>query len=209
MSSRRSLVLAALALVPVLAAGQQPARTVDPAAVPVDREPQHKLVFANGFVRVLDVRFPPGYVSLNHTHLADNSAITIAPSQPGPEAAARIGRFGFSRGGYSHVVRNSGTLEQRLIDVEFHKSDRPGAAAAPDSPGHALETDNDRVRSYRVRLAPGQSLPAHAHQAGWMAITIRGGSGPGTHQWFAAGSAAPLSVPSGGEALEVVEFEPK
>jgi hypothetical protein len=42
-----------------------------------------------------------------------------------------------------------------------------------------------------------------------MAVTIRGGSGPGTYQWFAGGSEAPLAVKAGERELEVVEFEPK
>jgi quercetin dioxygenase-like cupin family protein len=190
-------------------AGQQPARQIDPAAIPVDREPQHKLVFANEYVRVLDVRFAPGYVSLMHTHTADNTAITIVPGTPGPEAEARIGRGGFSRGGYSHVARNTGTQEMRLIDVEFHKSDRPNSPAAPDRPGHALESEQDSVRVYRVKLAPGESLASHTHAAGWMAVTVRGGDGPGTYRWHAGGATVPLAAPAGGAALEIVEFEPK
>ena len=198
-----------LALTLSLAAQQPPARTIDPNAIPVEKEPQHKLVFANDYVRVLDVRFAPGYVSQMHTHAADNTAITIVPGTPGPEAEARIGRGGFSRGGYSHVARNTGTQEMRLIDVEFHKSDRPGSPAVADSGAHKLESEQDSVRVYRVRLAPGESLAAHRHDAGWVGVTVRGGSGPGTYRWYAGGSAVPLSVPAGGQALEIVEFEPK
>jgi predicted metal-dependent enzyme (double-stranded beta helix superfamily) len=204
-------VLVAPFAVASLLAAQQPqqAPRIDPSAVPVDQEPNHKLVFANGYVRVLDVRFPPGFVSLMHTHAADNSAFTITPSTTGPEAEARIGRGGFSRGGYSHVARNTGTQEQRLIDVEFHKSDRPGSSAAPDAANHKLENEYDSVRVYRVKLAPGESLVTHTHQAGWMAVTIRGGSGPGTYAWHAGGSSNPLAVKAEDAPLEIVEFEPK
>ena len=43
-----------------------------PAAVPVDQEPQHRVVFKNEFVRIIDATLPAGYVTLNHTHDADN-----------------------------------------------------------------------------------------------------------------------------------------
>ena len=197
------------ALTVSVATQQAPARKIDPNAIPVEKEPYHKLVFANDYVRVLDVRLPAGYVSLMHTHFADNSAVTIVPNATGPEAEARIGRGGFSRGGYSHVARNTGAREMRLIDVEFHKSDRPNAPAAADTPTHKLENEQDSVRIYRVKLAPGESLSSHTHAAGWMAVTIRGGKGPGTYQWYAAGSSAPINSAPGRKPLEIVEFEPK
>jgi hypothetical protein len=56
------------------------------AAVPVDQEPQHKVVFKNEFVRVLDATLPPGYVTLNHAHNVDNVSVamsTTADGQPG------------------------------------------------------------------------------------------------------------------------------
>jgi hypothetical protein len=60
-----------------------------------------------------------------------------------------------------------------------------------------------------VRLAPGESLGPHAHQAGWLAVTVRGGKGPGAHEWFAAGTAQTLAVAAGGDAVEIVELEPR
>src|SRR5262245_47223005 len=84
---------------------------IDPIAVPVEKEPQHHLVFANDYVHVIDARLPPGYKSLSHTHSQDNVAITISPGREDAQSIARIGRAGFSKGGYSHTVTNSGTIE--------------------------------------------------------------------------------------------------
>jgi hypothetical protein len=185
----------------------QQARTFDPNAVPVDKEPQHHLVFANDFVHVVDARLPPGYKSLNHTHSLDNVAVTISPGSNDAQAVARIGRAGFSKGGYSHTVTNSGSIELRFIDVELVKADSPGAAAFPDQPQHKLETENERVRVYRIKLAPGESLSAHQHSSGSLAVIISGGTGPGSFQWYAANTSNPLTAgPSG---LEIVELEPK
>jgi hypothetical protein len=105
-------------------AGQQP-RQLDPNAVPVEKEPQHHLVFTNEFVQVIDARFPPGYKSLSHTHAQDNVAITIATGRNTEESLSRIGRASFSQGGYSHVVTNSGPIEMRFIAVELLRGDRP------------------------------------------------------------------------------------
>ena len=183
----------------ILIAAILAAQAQEPAAVPVDQEPNHKVVFKNDFVRVIDATFPPGHVTLNHSHALDNVAVTISTGRGGAP-----GRAGFSKGGYAHRVTNSGTEVMRFIDVEILKSDRPGAAAA-SLQNHTLETENDRVRIYRVRLAAGESLPAHTHAAGWIEVTVTGGSGPGAYLWHGAGESSPLR----GGPVEIVELEPK
>ena len=54
------------------------AQAQEPAAVPVDQEPNHKVVFKNDYVRVIDATFPAGHVTLNHSHALDNVAVTIS-----------------------------------------------------------------------------------------------------------------------------------
>src|SRR5215510_457275 len=79
-----------------------------PSSVPVDQEPQHKVVFKNNFVRVLDATLPAGYVTLNHRHDVDNVSVTISNGRDGDAALRGIGRAGFAKGGYAHSVTNSG-----------------------------------------------------------------------------------------------------
>jgi hypothetical protein len=173
-------------------------------AVPVDQEPHHKIVFKNDFVRVIDATFPAGYVTLNHTHDVDNVAVTIST---GRENSGTVGRAGFSKGGYSHRVTNPGPGIMRFIAVEILKTDRPGSSTA-QLQHHTLETDNDRVRVYRVKLNAGESMPMHSHAAGWLEVTVTGGSGPGTTLWHGANESSPLKV-SAIAPLEIVEIEPK
>jgi len=179
-----------------------------PAAIPVDQEPHHRVIFKNDFVRVIDATFPAGYVTLNHAHDVDNVAVTISTGREGTASPGTVGRAGFTRGGYAHTVTNSGPAIMRFIAVEILKSDRPGSPTARLE-GHALETENDRTRIYRVKLAPGESMPSHTHAAGWIEVTVTGGSGPGSVVWHAAGSASPLRVVAGSAPLEIVEIEPK
>ena len=121
---------------------------------------------------------------------------------------ARIGRAGFSKGGYSHIVTNAGTIELRFIDVELLPgSEKSTAAAFLDAPAHRLETENDRVRIYRIKLAPGESLPAHRHNGAFLTVTVSGGAGPGSFEWHNDGAAN--SIQSGMSALEIVELEPR
>jgi hypothetical protein len=78
---------------------------------------------------------------------------------------------------------------------------------AADDPEHALEIDNEYVRSYRIRLEPGDSLPVHTHPRPWVSVTIIGAPAPGASAWHEAGDANPIAA--GMYPLEVVEIEPK
>lgn len=180
---------------------------LDPSAVPAQDEPQHHLVFANAYARVLDATFPAGYVTLNHSHLSDNVIVTLALGRDDAQALSRIGRAVFNEGGYSHTVTNPGPGIARFIEVDLLGSDKPHAPAVPDSSWHKLERQNDRVRIYRVKLPAGERLAPHAHEAGWIAVTVQGGMGAGTADWRPAGTSNPLAA--GSEPLEIVEIEPK
>ena len=105
------------------------------------------------------------------------------------------------------MVTNPGAIEQRFIEVEIVPFGRPAARAVTGEPDHVLEIENDRVRIYRVRLDPGDSIPVHTHSAAWLGVTIAGAPGPGTYRWYDAGDANPLTA--GQYRLETVEVEPR
>jgi quercetin dioxygenase-like cupin family protein len=238
-----------------------------PQAVPVDQEPQHKVVLKNDFVRIIDATLPPGYVTLNHTHAVDNVSVTVANGREGEAGQRGLGRAGFSKGGYSHSVTNSGAAIMRYIVIEPFKSDRPGAEASPKKnplieeyqrvnqsyerlkvsvpPGsklpdlemlrlqleslkkrippaefeaamkegelshHTLDSENERVRIYRVKLAAGESLDSHTHATGRVQVSVYGPGGAGKWAWVGAGENRPVKVPTEGPAVEFVEVEPK
>jgi hypothetical protein len=72
----------------------------------------------------------------------------------------------------------------------------------------ALETENERLRIYRVRPARGESIAHHTHAAGWVEVIVSGSnSAPGSSSWRAAGSANSLTASDA--PLEIVELEPK
>lgn len=100
-------------------------------AVPVEKEPHHHVVLQNQYVRVLNVLFPVGEVSLFHTHSNDNIGIPISgdKSQAQPQGGdwsepqdVKPGAAGFrkARGqAYTHRVRSAGQLPFHVIDVEI------------------------------------------------------------------------------------------
>lgn len=199
------LVLLLVFICAASARAQQPT-AADPAAVPIEQEPRHHLVFTNDFVRVLDVLLPPLYVSQRHTHTYDNVSVTILPGGDDARAQARIGFAGYSRGGYSHVITNPNTAPMRFIAVELRGADRGVAFGEPAQDDHLPVLSNARVRITRVKLSAGESLPEHQHANGYVSVIVRGGEGPGVWKWHPAGEAAsPLSA--GAQPLELVEVE--
>ena len=202
--------LAFLAVLSVAAGSlaAQQGSAIDPTAVPVEQEPRHRLVFANAFVRIIDAQFPPLYVSSYHTHLADNVAVTILPGREDAQGQARIGFAGYSRGGYSHVITNPANAPMRFIDVELLGADRNVAFGDPVPDSHTLTLTNSRVRIWRVRIEPRQSIADHRHGSGYVAVTVRGGEGPGTWRWHGS-SDGPVPLRSGTRVLEIVEIEPR
>ena len=180
--------------------------SLDPAAVPIEQEPRHRLVFANEFVRIIDALLPPLYVSQNHTHTLDNVSVTILSGVDGAQGQARVGFAGFSRGGYSHIITNPNTALMRLIAVELRAPDASGAGEEMPQPNHTSVLANARVRVRRVKLDPGQSFADHKHQAGFVSVVVRGLEGPGTWKWHGGAEAASV-LTSGAQALEMVEIE--
>ena len=55
-------LLPAFLVAAVLVGRAEQTPAVDPAAVPIEQEPRHRLVFANEFVRIIDAMLPPLYV---------------------------------------------------------------------------------------------------------------------------------------------------
>ncbi|MDB4934780.1 MAG: Cupin domain protein [Labilithrix sp.] len=202
---KRILVLLLALAGSVALAGQS--TSIDPAAVPVEQEPRHRLVFVNEFVRIIDAVLPPLYVSQNHTHTLDNVAVTILSGIAGAQGQARIGFAGYSRGGYSHVITNPNTTPMRFVAVELRAPDHGAGEDVPQE-NHRTVLSNAHVRISRVKLDAGRSIDEHQHPSGYISIVVRGVDAPGTWRWHAAGEAA-ARLDAGKQPLDIVEVEPR
>lgn len=189
-----------------------------PMVVPVEREPQHRPVFSNAVLAVLDVRFPPGYVSLFHTHANDNVSVRLetGPTRidtlesAGVEQTALVGRvvFNVASPPYTHRVANVGTTPIRILDIEIlARAATPRAPVPDDLVDHEVVVENDRVRICRVTMADGQRQAAHTHPRGLLEVVVRG-PGAGTFVWREPGSAVPLRAATTG-VMEIVEIDVK
>ena len=122
---RTTLVLTALGaiLIGVVVSGfHQGADALDPVRVAPD---SHKIAFENMFVRILEVRVPPGSIEPRHRHphglsvylASQDTRITV--DGQAPQVGHRdAGSFAWSEA-VIHTVQNVGTTEMHVLRIEL------------------------------------------------------------------------------------------
>lgn len=158
-------------------------------AIPAKEEPRHRPKLENDYVRVLDVEIPPGDQTLFHTHdlnyafLMVNRALLLneVPGKPGKTEnkipARLVGYYRASEGAYTHRFTNIGDEMFRAIGIELLRAaPSPDVTPAlPASSGYVTVLDNERVRTYKIVLEPGQSLAAAT--LGGTGVRVAGSAG--------------------------------
>jgi len=145
----------------------------DDRVVPANEEPRHVVKLENEWVRVIDVEIPEGEQTLYHAHSLDYPYVLVTSvtlynqiyGQEPKDVKMEAGSIGYYRastqGTYTHRFINRGPGTFRAIGIELLKPLQPPVSVIEPMPASSgLETvlDNERVRAYRVRLAPGQSV---------------------------------------------------
>ena len=116
--------------------------------VPVREEPRHHNVFENEWVRVLDVRIPPGDTTMMHIHHTPSVFMVMTATKTGSQSIVEPNKPSFNNGHIwfewlspgprVHRVWNSDTTEFHVIDMELvHWQPRPSVTATKTSPANA------------------------------------------------------------------------
>ena len=203
-------------------------------AVEAKDEPHHRPKFVNDVVRVLDVEVLPGEATQYHTHSLDYPYLMLSttllkndiPGKAQADLNIQLGLIGYyraSQGAYTHRFTNVDTSTFRAIGIEL-LSDKPlGPGAEPLTEDAKVKKvlDNERVRGYRLTLAPGESvgplvLPGRSVRVAQTVGAIEqsiDGSEPkastlalGQFEWRET-TAAFILRNVGDVAIELVEFE--
>ena len=123
MTRKRFVVVAVAALVVTCLVG---ARAQDDALDPVKvASNTHKIALENPFVRILDVRIPPGSIEPRHRHphglsvyFTDWEAEVTVDGKPAQVNHRQAGTFAWSDA-VIHVVRNVGKTEGHVLRIEL------------------------------------------------------------------------------------------
>ncbi|HET9823927.1 MAG TPA: hypothetical protein VFP87_01265 [Chitinophagaceae bacterium] len=154
------------------------------AQVPVRDEPRHKVVLQNEYIRLLDVRIPPGDTSLYHVHEIPSFFIplstTITRSQvKGHEP--RNWRFpidstwynGFESGPLVHRVWNIDTNVLHVIDLELLSSKNSPLPETIQLP-FKIDFENQKLRVYKFDLQAYQNLNLPLLKSPMLFISVEG-----------------------------------
>jgi quercetin dioxygenase-like cupin family protein len=139
------------------------------AQIQVSREPRHHIVLENEWVRVLDVRIPPGDTTLMHKHSTPSVFVVLRQTKTGSEALIEPGRSSNSadpgiwfEGFYDkprvHRVWNEDTAEFHVMDIELLHGSAPTLRDTIRIPYSRLLFDEKPVQGLRVDLAPGKEI---------------------------------------------------
>ncbi len=102
------------------------------AQIPVDQEPHHKILFENGYVRIIDLQIAPDDATLVHTHNAASVVVFLSSStfgiqnvgEPPVETPVRAGDIiyrAYDENPVVHTVWNPGKSMFRCLVVELIK----------------------------------------------------------------------------------------
>lgn len=155
-------------------------------AVPIEKEPRHRLKFENKYVRLFDVLIPKGDTSVYHIHRYDGVSVRLSKAQILDEVLGgqkvefilNPGEvtFGLRPVEMTHRVINNGSSDFRNIFIELLPSsvEHPIVKRSEPLPDHKLIFDNDRVAAYRVVLEPGRSTQVCSRDMKGISVFVHG-----------------------------------
>jgi quercetin dioxygenase-like cupin family protein len=200
--------------------------------VPITSEPDHKVRFENGKVRIIEAHVPEGKKTLFHEHRYDgffvffkadgfvNEPYKGTPISPNLPAGAV--QFIPANKPYIHRVGASGDQEVYVSVVELLSPARSTKKEADERfPPFVILMENSRGRMYRLRLNPGESSDKFTRPAGTAMFAITSGKitekphgkptmtwdlAPGKFRWTDSGEELTLKN-EGQTPVELVEIE--
>jgi hypothetical protein len=234
----RLIVTASLAALACALA--QPAAAQESVVVPVEKAPYHMPIFKNDLAMLLNVYLPPGAgkgASIYHTHSRDQLSVLVQATKMGGQDLGgqpreeRVGTRGnanytaFSKKPMTHRGENVGTtpFQNIVVALLYPEPGRFSPGLRANIAGYTQLLDNERVRAWRLVLAPGQTAAAITQSAPGLRVVVDGGDlveslpgqpDRGMHMrlgdffWQDAGTTRAVRN-SGATTLNLVEFELK
>lgn len=139
-------------------------------AIAVSKEPLHKNVFENSYLRVLDVRISPGDTTQFHKHETPSVFISLHPVRTGSQVIIedgsatvlsldrRITFESFAKSPRIHRVWNMDTSVFHVMDVEVLTRGDKKIEAPIALPEFKQLFDATPVRTYRVTIKSNQEI---------------------------------------------------
>lgn len=181
----RSMSGLAAGVLLIALAGQSAAAAPYP---PVEQATFHQLLFANDGVAVLKNVYPPHSDSGYHVHSRELFYVVITPARFGSQKLGQelktppmipAGGTGYNlmtAEPFIHRVVNDDDRICEIIAIELRRAASNGNALSVRPANYVQIFDNQRMRAWRLILAPGQVAPAMIQGANGVRVVVRGGS---------------------------------
>jgi mannose-6-phosphate isomerase-like protein (cupin superfamily) len=159
------------------------------AAVPIEKAPFHLPVFRNEYVTLLKIDLPPHHNTGFHTHSTDSVSVNIEDAEmanqlPGekqtPPRHSKRGQASFVA--YSkepprtHKATNMGETPFHNVSFLFNNPRPAGFTPSTRAAnGYTQIMDNERVRGWRLVLAPGETASTITQTAPGLRVVLDGG----------------------------------
>ena len=139
-------------------------------AIAVSKEPMHKKVFENNYLRVLDVHIQPGDTTQFHKHQTPSVFISLHPVKTGSQVIVEEGAAtvlsldrkitfeGFYKSPRIHRVWNADTSVFHVMDIEVLTKGDINIGLPVTTDGFKQLFDAPPVRTYRVTLKAGHQI---------------------------------------------------
>ncbi len=157
------------------------------AQVPVIKEPHHKPVLVNDYVRLLDVHINAGDTTMYHIHAAPSVIVMISksvigiqkfgetPSAPGEVLPAQTSFTDYGTNPITHRVYNSGNNIFHVMDIELVKKEPSHDSCIALQQNNFQTTINEKlVRVYKFNLDEHQLLNLTKNSCAHLLICISG-----------------------------------
>jgi len=157
------------------------------AQIPVSKEPMHRVVFQNAWVRLLDVHIPAGDTSLMHKHEIPSVFIVLTNTKTGSEVVVEPAKLqltpgniwfeGFYTSPRIHRVWNSDTSEFHVIDMELLNKTITQIDSPLNAKDFTLLFDEKPVRGYRFTVGAHATVRIPARKAPMVIVGLGDASG--------------------------------
>ncbi|MEO6870318.1 MAG: hypothetical protein ABI168_11770 [Ginsengibacter sp.] len=156
------------------------------AQILVEREPHHKIIFENGFVRLIDLRIMAADTTLTHIHAAASVVVFLFKSIFGIQAvgetpivtqvnAGDMIYSAYDEKPVTHTVWNQGISMFRCMVVEMKKQHGGNATCSILSePGIKFQWQQKLVSAYNLDISKGSQYNLPKSNCGYILIDISG-----------------------------------
>jgi hypothetical protein len=171
--------------------------------VAVAKEPFHKLIFSNEYVRILEVHIPPHDTTQYHIHQTNSAIVFLSTNKTGSQVMggkplsghSLLGNTTYAAFGDSpvtHRVWNDDTTVYHVFDIELPHHSKGSWEPVINNPELSVVWENNLARAYHLDLNPNGHVNLEGSDHPHLLIRISGSPTPFRQSMSMTGKLRPI-----------------